>query len=34
MCDTIYYLIIVIYYFLYFYVKNVILGLGNLFPYF
>ena len=34
MCNTIYYLIIVIYYFLYFYVKNVILGLGDLFPYF
>ena len=31
--DTIYYLIIVIYYFWYFYVKkNVILGLGDLFP--
>ena len=34
MCDTIYYLIIVLYCFWYFYVKNVILGLGNLFPYF
>ena len=32
MQDAIYYLIIVIYYFLYFYVKNVILGLGDLFP--
>ena len=32
MYDTIYYLIIVIYYFLYFYVKNVISGLGDLFP--
>ena len=32
MQDTIYYLIIVIYYFWYFCVKNVILGLGNLFP--
>ena len=32
MCDTIYYLIIVIYYFRYFYVKNVILGLSDLFP--
>ena len=32
MCDTIYYLIIVIYCFWYFYVKNVILGLGDLFP--
>ena len=34
MCDIIYYLIIVIYYFWYFYVKNSILGLGDLFPYF
>ena len=34
MRDTIYYLIIVIYYFWYFYVKKVILGLGDLFPYF
>ena len=34
MRETIYYLIIVIYYFLYLYVKNVILNLGNLFPYF
>ena len=34
MRDTIYYLIIVIYYFWYFYVKNVILDLGDLFPYF
>ena len=34
MQDTIYYLIIVIYYFWYFYVKIVILGLGDLFPYF
>ena len=34
MCNTIYYLIIVIYYFWYFYVKNVILSLGDLFPYF
>ena len=34
MCDTIYYLIIANYYFWYFYVKNVILGLGDLFPYF
>ena len=34
MHDTIYYLTIVIYYFWYFFVKNVILGLGNLFPYF
>ena len=34
MRDTIYYSIIVIYYFWYFYVKNVILGLGDLFPYF
>ena len=33
MRDTIYYSIIVIYYFWYFYVKNVILGL-DLFPYF
>ena len=33
MCDTIYYLIIVIYYFLVFLrKKNVILGLGDLFP--
>ena len=32
MHDTIYYLIIGIYYFWYFYVKNVILGLGYLFP--
>ena len=32
MRDTIYYLIIVIYYFQYFYVKNVILDLGDLFP--
>ena len=31
MYDTIYCLIIVIYYFWYFYVKNVILGLGDLF---
>ena len=34
MRNTIYYLIIVIYYFWYFYVKNVILDLGDLFPYF
>ena len=34
MQDKIYYLIIVTYYFWYFYVKNVILGLGDLFPYF
>ena len=41
MDDTIYHLIIVIYYFLYFYVKkhyfyvkNIILGLGDLFPFF
>ena len=34
MCDTIYYLIIAIYHFWYFYVKNVILDLGDLFPYF
>ena len=32
MQDTIYYLIIVIYYLWYFHVKNVILGLGDLFP--
>ena len=32
MRDTIYYLIIVIYYIWYFYVKNVILDLSDLFP--